>query len=220
MATYAAETTAVIAENATTTKATKTTVTVTLDVWKLKAVAMAASRDETRFYLQGVYIDPRGVMVATNGHMAIACKVDVTADKGFIIPLGLIDRIKPRKGVKFAVVELDGNVIKLNCNTETYYDQEIDGSFPDYVKALPRNFSGEQAYFIPSYLLVMQKAIAMSHGKAWSAKKISEALPHITPNGSGPALVKGFTADMFGVLMPYKNPVEGGETVPSWFSAL
>ena len=40
----------------------------------IDAALCAVSKEETRYYLKGVFIDARGFIAATNGHIAFAAR--------------------------------------------------------------------------------------------------------------------------------------------------
>ncbi len=112
----------------------------------------AISTEETRYYLNGLYLHtvleggaPRLRAVATDGHrLALA---EMPAPEG---AAGLPGVIVPRKTVQEARRLLDdcGEVVELQLSAAkvrfefggaTLTSKVIDGSFPDYVRVIPRD---------------------------------------------------------------------------------
>jgi hypothetical protein len=56
------------------TTTTATPITVTAQAEFIEAALCAVSKEETRYYLKGVFLDARGFIAATNGHMAFAAR--------------------------------------------------------------------------------------------------------------------------------------------------
>jgi len=54
---------------------------ISIDAGAIDAAMCAVSKEETRYYLKGVFLDARGFIAATNGHMAFAARCDAIADK-------------------------------------------------------------------------------------------------------------------------------------------
>lgn len=122
-------------------------------------VAMAISTEETRYYLNGVYlhhVEPRAIdryhgdhgafrMVTTDGHRL--CRQDLTASEGMA---GMPGVILPRKTVALlqkllkgkacpATVDIGVNETKMRFGFDgiTITSKLIDGSFPDYQRVIP-----------------------------------------------------------------------------------
>ncbi|MER9768926.1 DNA polymerase III subunit beta [Mesorhizobium sp. M0189] len=126
-------------------------------------VAMAISTEETRYYLNGVYlhhVEPRAIdayhgdhgalrMVATDGHRL--CRQDLAASEGMA---GMPGVIIPRKTVALLQKLLKGKAcpasvrieigktdhwgtIRLMFDDVTITSKLVDGSFPDYQRVIP-----------------------------------------------------------------------------------
>jgi hypothetical protein len=130
-----------------------------------------ASKEETRYYLRGVYVQPHHVkgvtMVATDGHKLIVLHDESgSADESAIINLGdALKLCKPKRNERHdVVIETGSNTATVNntfaapdrdektnalLGTETLedtpfgmaYGVKIDGSFPDYRRVIPKAFS-------------------------------------------------------------------------------
>ncbi len=115
----------------------------------VSAVAFAVSTEETRHYLNGIFIHPgeygdtSGLkLVATDGHRLSKRFIridDIPADMpGVIIPKKTVEVISkhlPKDGsVRFDVSE---NKIRLSIGDMTITSKLVDGKFPDYVRVIP-----------------------------------------------------------------------------------
>jgi DNA polymerase-3 subunit beta len=112
----------------------------------------AISNDETRYYLNGLYLHalPKGDKsfelrtVATDGHrMALSFLVaSLKTPFGVILPKKSVAEIRRiidgEKKVKIAVSRVK---IKITTDSTTVVSKLIDGEFPDYEKVLPKNNS-------------------------------------------------------------------------------
>ena len=61
----------------------------------LRAALICASTEQVRYYLNGVYVDPKGYLVSTDGHRAFIGKIELSgapAFDGWIIPRDAIKR--------------------------------------------------------------------------------------------------------------------------------
>lgn len=122
--------------------------TFTLPWRHLRAINLAASRDETRYVLQGVLLEFRQkgyvTMVATDGRFLVAsrvvCEHDMAKDAKVIVPSVLIKAIKPQKIDDLEVV-IDGDPnnrkISLTRPQAIHISMpEIDGNYPTWRAAI------------------------------------------------------------------------------------
>ncbi|MBU6140299.1 MAG: DNA polymerase III subunit beta [Proteobacteria bacterium] len=107
----------------------------------------AISSDETRYYLNGLYLHAgtQGLRtVATDGHrLALAFNdFEVKNHFGVILPKKSVAEIRKiidsAKNVRFAISRVK---IKVIADQTTIISKLIDGEFPDYDKVLPKNNS-------------------------------------------------------------------------------
>jgi len=184
-----------------------------LDMKLRKAVRVAASTEETRYYLRGVFVKAQGehvVMCATDGHRMIVARHRIEEGdeyplNGFIIPLRLIDRIKIAKrrmgGNDDGALSIEGDTITIRYAGDVFVDKLVDGTFPDYTRVIPKGWSNEVAQYNPAYLLDFVKAVKIVS---------TDSKPSITVhyNGLDPAVVNlngGNIYDWFGVIMPIRG---------------
>lgn len=170
-----------------------TSIAVSADM--LRAALICASTEKFRYYLQGVYVDPTGYLVATDGHRLLACKIDLSDAApfdGWIIPSDVIKRALT--GYKNKTIVISPNSCgDISC-------QPVDGTYPAWRRVLPQGeLSGVAAQFNPAYIADLGKM-----GKLLGA---SSALPaHVHHNGESPAGVTFPNCpDAFAVLMPIRS---------------
>jgi DNA polymerase-3 subunit beta len=113
----------------------------------LENVAFTMSTEETRYYLNGVYMHANErdglTFVATDGHrLARYVLPQPAADvAGAILPASLIKllqrRLKARGRPDWLTVELAHNQVTIRHGSETITSKLIDGTFPDYMRVIP-----------------------------------------------------------------------------------
>lgn len=186
-----------------------------LPIAKLHAVALAASTDDTRFYLKGVHIEPHPkktgvILTATNGHILISAYRDTGAAESFapvIVPSDLINRVKAVRKISDLTLTVTPTEVSILYAGATYAAPPVDGSFPDWRRIVPRNCDGTPAQYDSKHLAAMTKAKALLTGR-----KLSAAIAY---NGEAPTLVDLGADDAFGVIMPLRiTPTH--TTPPSW----
>ena len=115
----------------------------------LARVAMAQSSEETRYYLNGVFLEPRGdmlAMTATDGHRLVHLTVPMRQTAETLPPAVIL----PRKAVAVALAMLAkaaGPVLLHHAPNQveiqhvesgaTLRSKAIDGTFPDYTRVIP-----------------------------------------------------------------------------------
>ena len=185
-----------------------------LNIRTLKAVAVAASVEQTRYYLNGVNVqvaDGQAVMIATNGHMMLGARHATDGDAcACIIPLALIKSVKlDKKAGDMAEFTFDGKDIAIRYAGSIYGSGAIDGTFPNWRAVVPREpASGDAAQFNPEYIAAFAGAARVAGGKNIT----------IAHNGNNPALVTWHDDNTFGVLMPIRSD-DIPTLAPAWARA-
>ena len=166
----------------------------------IKAVSLAAAKDDVRYYLNGVMVR-NGEMAATNGHMALLIQSDdIKSDGEYIIDNDTFKMIlTAHKGIKgdTRIEVIDGAVATGNSKVNI---TPLDGNFPDVNRVIPQKTSGEIAHFNYEYLLVCQKA----NGEFFGSKGAYIKLQH---NGNKGAKFESEDEDgnnLIGVVMPVR----------------
>lgn len=190
-----------------------------INIRMLKAVAVAASTEQTRYYLNGVSLqvaNGKAIMVATNGHFMLGARHVVEDGDALtcIIPLALIKSLKlDRKAGDMAEFTFDGKDIAIRYAGSTYGSGAVDGSFPNWRAIVPKApASGVAAQFNPEYLAAFAAA-----ARVMGAKEPKVMVAH---NGPDVALVTWHSGDTFGVIMPLLGSACNVPTIaPSWARA-
>ena len=185
-----------------------------INIKLLKAVALAASTEQTRYYLNGVHVQQVSEntvhMAATDGKIAIMARehisdqpIDSALQKGVIIPLELLNRIKLNRHADYATLTINGATVSIAYNATVTTAPLIDATFPDYRRIVPKTFDNTPAQYDPDQLVVFKKARKVLGG---------DGVPVLTYNGQGPAhvavVVPNHSKDyqVFGVIMPLSRP--------------
>jgi len=198
-----------------------------------RIVTSCQSKEKTRYYLQGVFVEPhvvKGVtLTATDGHRMLSVyDENGTADESAIIslsPAALKECKATKRFIKRALV-IDG----LNAAVHDQYSEgdvgdvvavspkcRIDGVFPDWRRVVPRiEFTAKTrpAHF-DGALLSTFCDIASDLMKEKDLR--GKALVRVLGDVDSPALVLFSNDDRaFGVIMPVRG--EGSDSLPWWFS--
>ena len=202
---------------------------VTLNIRALRAVLVAVSTEETRYYLNGVNLEftPDGVvMAATDGHRMIVLRQPygehyaTGAHASVIVPRDLVAKLKVKLRTLDETTLTIGDDGKLTFEHagEMFGGSRVDGNFPDYRRVVPQNLDGKPAQYNPQYLADFAKARQELTGQ--KADRDGKTSPIVRYNGDSPAVVDfaygtGFQA--IGVLMPIRDRTDA--TYHTWASA-
>jgi DNA polymerase-3 subunit beta len=171
------------------------TISIEVPTAMLKSALICASTEQVRYYLCGVYVDPKGFLVSTDGHRAFVGKIDLTgipAFDGWIICRDVLKRALTGYKADTITIAPDrvGNSL---C-------QPIDGTYPDWRRIVPSDLSGVTAQFNPAYIADLGKM-----GDLLRGKRKGSLAAHIHHNGEGPAAITfPEVDDCFAVLMPIR----------------
>lgn len=207
----------------------------TIDIRALKAAAIAASAEETRYYLKGVCVEwtPAGpVFVATDGARLLAARHDWLDDAGapeafkpVIIPADLIKRVKVgRRDPNEATLAFeyrDGGAtpyVTITLAGASVTSGAVDGTFPNWRAVVPREpASGELAQYDCDFLASFRDAMRQLAGGK------TDALPIVAHNADSPAIVDlgdvGGRVQAFGVIMPFRIKRDVLDRAPEWATA-
>lgn len=197
----------------------------------IDAALQAVSKEETRYYLKGVFIDARGFIAATNGHMAFAARCNdafklqdvrpehcTDALAGVIVPdtaLAQAHKAAGRSKGLCYVFERDAQGLWwiLYGNARIHFEP-VDGNFPDWTRIVPTAPETlTPAHFDPKYIAALgNMAKALRDGKKGEATAF-----HLHQDGLNPALITfprkvakitdptGPREDCLAVLMPMRG---------------
>lgn len=212
-----------------------TKIIVTLET--LKALNRFVSKEETSYYLKGVYFDNiKKVLVATDGHQLLVAKPDqeLPEFESFILPTEVIKKLKGGTKFRKAYVMIDTERKELSvCDHAgieptqlTWHDHfdaagtrvsyvPINGTFPDYERVIPaaENYSDtipdNDRSFDPE---LMGTLGGMCRPVTWFFHE----------SRNSPALFRCRKADHFdglGVLMPMRGNMRVENMIPAWWNS-
>lgn len=207
-------------------------ITISIESAFVDAAMAAISKEETRYYLKGVFIDARGFIAATNGHMAFAARCNDAfklADcqpaynerrdslAGIIVPSDAIvqaGKAAGRSKGAYVDIERDENGLWwLTYGNARVHFAPVGGSFPDWTRIIPHAPDAlVAAHYQPLYIGKLgDMAKALRDGKKDAAN-----LFKLHQNGEQPALVTfpsedglSIRTDCCAVLMPMRSKGEG-----------
>ena len=112
----------------------------------------AISTEETRYYLNGIYLHTAGSgktttlrAVATDGHRLAQCELPLpdgaASMPGVIVPRKTVNEIQRliENGEGEVAIELSAGKIRLTIGDVVLTSKLIDGTFPDYARVIPLN---------------------------------------------------------------------------------
>jgi DNA polymerase-3 subunit beta len=180
---------------------------------QLKAMLNLASKQDIRYYLNGVFVEFNQVttrLIATDGHKlgVLNHAPEYMASEGagsMIIPREVIENLpKAASDFELTFIKSDGNAtgwtIVIPGGTQIVF-QQIEGTFPDYRRVCNFKTSGEAASFNYEYLVQFLKV-----QKALGGSKTNTV--NLYQNGTSGALVTLAGVENFaGVIMPMRNDV-------------
>jgi len=172
----------------------------------LKAMSVLASKQDIRYYLNGVLIESNKSytrMVATDGTLLGIYQITETAhnDEEFsiIVPNEIIAKLDKRDNF-------------LSCENGKWSIDgmaftPVDGKFPDYMRVMPsKPATGESAQFNHELITRFAKCSKLLNGSK---------NPVIAHNGGSSALVDLGLDRFVGVVMPMRNNIVINQT-PVW----
>jgi len=218
------------------------TFNVTINARALKAAAMCASAEETRYYLKGVFVEPSAAgvtLTATDGHRLVAMNHRPAADlphdasaPAAIVPLHMIDKLKiGKRAPDYATLAIDTSAdpakLTLSYDGLSIVAEAVDGTYPAARRVAAPAFNspdaGKIAHFNPAYVATFGKMCELMTGTKPPAIYIGH-------NGDNPALVDflggrdASGVEAFGVLMPCRLKDDAGRasryeghSVPAWY---
>ena len=187
-----------------------------INIATLKAVNLAASTEQTRYYLCGVYVEVTASTVtytATNGHILLSRREDSaepnTLTGSWIIPSDFIKGAKPGRGTDYAaMVTVPGandSAMLAFTGTITGMCAPVAGTFPPYQRIVPDKISGEAAQYDGNYAGTFAKF----------AKALDLGYFHIHHNGNDAAPVTfNSRQGVYGIIMPLRD--NGSTATPAW----
>lgn len=140
----------------------------------LAAVKFAISTEETRYYLNGVFmhcLDGRLITVATDGHRlaraVTAAPEGAPAMPGVIIPRKTVDLVAKAlagagKEAKLAI-SVSENRICFELGAVQIASKLIDGTFPDYGRVIPEESGNRWRFDVKAMLAAVERVSVISN---------------------------------------------------------
>lgn len=118
----------------------------------LDKTRFAISTEETRYYLNGIYLHVAGGSdnpvlraVATDGHrlarLEVAMPSGAAGMPGVIVPRKTVNEVKKliEEGASAVQISVSDTKIRFVCGSAVLTSKLIDGTFPDYERVIPTN---------------------------------------------------------------------------------
>lgn len=169
------------------------TSTISADVFStlLQKTKFAMSTEETRYYLNGVYLhnDDAGdlIAVATDGHrlakMTYAGDVDVYSGRndddrgGVIIPRKTVDRLAKILEDVEGDVTLETSETKLRVTGDGFQivSKVVDGTFPDYTRVIPTGLKHTMSVDAKEFSAASGSVAAVADSKSRAVRLVVNA---------------------------------------------
>jgi hypothetical protein len=128
-----------------------------IDKKHLKASLLFSAVKDVRYYLNGIFFDKRGFIVATDGHRAIAINTGNTFERSFIVPSGLVEKALKVSDKASEFIELDVEFTgthnaQATVKMDGIKDFAIDGRYPDWEAVIPHNANQGEYVQTPALL--------------------------------------------------------------------
>jgi len=208
--------------------ATPETPLANVDANMFRAAYVCASREETRYYLNGVYIEPHknggALLIAADGHRMIVIHDEsafcsepciVGLSKAGLDACRPVKDVKPDVKVPRLVVSEDGSAY-VEGQWRSPGKVTIDGTFPDWRRVVPfeAKWSGAVASFNPKLIAGFGEIKSILR-----QEKNPGAITILTSGEGDPALIDlGDFRTAFGILMPMRSsPLIG---LPPWMKPI
>lgn len=105
--------------------------------------AFAMSSEETRYYLNGVYLHPteKGITaVSTDGHRLAKAWSEHDDDfSGVIVPRKAVAAVRGVFDIGDVSISVSGGKIRFDAGDTVIVAKVVDGTFPDYTRIIPEN---------------------------------------------------------------------------------
>jgi hypothetical protein len=133
----------------------------TIDINTLKALMLFAGKKDIRYYINGLHIEQGAggtLAVATNGHCLAVARIDSEAYEpaSCTINRQYIDTIKTKYAVTFT--QNDAATVSITTENGTITMPIMDAKFPEWRRVVSAKQTGEQAYFHPDNVTMVEKA--------------------------------------------------------------
>jgi DNA polymerase III subunit beta len=134
--------------------------------------AFAQSTEETRYYLNGIYLHPTDAgitSVATDGHKLARCIIDRQEDfAGIIIPRKTVAILKGIDGP--VTIDVSETKIRVSSRAMVIVSKVVDGTFPNYSAVIPTDYTSRAQVNGDDIRKASDRVATVSDGKARAVK--------------------------------------------------
>jgi len=156
----------------------------------------AMSTEETRYYLQGVYLhnDANGSIcgTATDGHRLY--KVTMPHDAvfpGVIVPRKTVTELVKMLDIGDVQVSVSDTKIKFDLGATVLVSKVIDGTFPDYTRIIPQSNNNHITGSSAEMKQAADRVATVADDKARAVKiDVKDGVAHFTTRGTGANLAE------------------------------
>lgn len=182
------------------------TTTITIESNILKAHLITAAKNDTRYYLNGIFIDVKNCrIVSTDGHCLLVTRLNENCIDGDVCEPFIINRDVVALGLKACVKKMPA-VITYDQSPNTVpvltvcdvTGSPVHGKFPDFERLIPSSLNNQMAHFDAELVNRVSDALILLNGK-------QNTKPTLFHNGKNVGLMICGN-DSFGVVMPMRDP--------------
>ncbi|MCF1479400.1 DNA polymerase III subunit beta [Agrobacterium vitis] len=154
----------------------------------LTSVAFAISTEETRYYLNGVFIEPGAdgaLLVATDGHRLAKrwLRIEGVAPDRIILPRKLVTALLAHLPDGDVTLEATDSRISITMPGLRIVSKLIDGTFPDYTRVIPQAGAAKAEFEAKAIRPAVERVIVISSEKGRAIKfKFSDGQLQLSVN--------------------------------------
>lgn len=164
----------------------------------------AMSTEETRYYLQGVYLHPTPdndlCGVSTDGHRLykVTTPAHVTFP-GVIVPRKTVAELVKTLDIGDVVVSVSDTKIKFDMGAVTIVSKVIDGTFPDYTRVIPEKNDNHVTANAGDMKAAADRVATVADDRARAVKiEVADGVARLTTRGNGANLAEDEVAVSYG----------------------
>lgn len=156
----------------------------------------AMSTEETRFYLQGVYLHPTKDFdlcgASTDGHRLYKVTTPAHVDfPGVIVPRKTVMELVKVLDIGDVTVSVSETKIKFDMGATVIVSKVIDGTFPDYTRAIPANNHNHVTGSAAEMKQAADRVATVADDRARAVKiDVANGVAKLTTRGAGANLAE------------------------------
>lgn len=164
----------------------------------------AMSTEETRYYLQGVYLHPTPdndlCSVSTDGHRLYKVTTPAHVDfPGVIVPRKTVAELVKTLDIGDVVVSVSDTKIKFDMGAVTIVSKVIDGTFPDYTRVIPAANNNHITANSAELKQAADRVATVADDRARAVKiEVADGIAKLTTRGNGANLAEDEVAVSYG----------------------